>query len=82
MNEDHESPSRVQHPLQVLQEIEQLAEIEMGSDRASSLDLPSPSARLLAEYVNAISELMAQGRDLDALSDVYTFDEGHAGGCG
>ncbi|GCB53354.1 hypothetical protein SNL152K_10711 [Streptomyces sp. NL15-2K] len=42
----------------------------------------TPWAALLAEYVDALTELVAQGKAFDSTPEEYVFDQGHAGGCG
>ncbi|GLW48094.1 hypothetical protein Stsp02_37560 [Streptomyces sp. NBRC 14336] len=77
MYDNHAATERVRHPLAVLTEIEQRAVVEAEPPQEAT----TPSARLLTEYVQALGELVA-GRSTPEEAEVYTFDEGHAGGCG
>ncbi|AZM56524.1 hypothetical protein DMA15_31365 [Streptomyces sp. WAC 01529] len=79
MSEDQEHPTSVQHPLELLEEIESRG--ERGTE-ALLVDSPTPWARLLAEYADALNELVAQGYRFENAPEVQGFDEGHAGGCG
>ncbi|MFG2132167.1 DUF6269 family protein [Streptomyces sp. NPDC048751] len=79
MREDQNAPVQVQHPLEFLEYIENQA----AREREELLrDSPRPWAELLAEYVDALSELIAQGHKFNSPPEMYTLDEGHAGGCG
>ncbi|MGC9376758.1 DUF6269 family protein [Streptomyces sp. MH13] len=81
MRDDHGTAAGVQDPLQFLNEIEQRAAVWAGVGLEPPQDGPVPRALLLAEYVNALTELMAR-RAVEPPAEMYTFDEGHAGGCG
>jgi hypothetical protein len=79
MREDQNSAAEVQHPLEFLQKLEKQALREQEEMlRGSS----TPWAALLAEYVDALTELVAQGNTFNSTPEEYVFDEGHAGGCG
>ncbi|MFE9701905.1 DUF6269 family protein [Streptomyces sp. NPDC005930] len=79
MYDDHSAPGQVQHPLTYLTEIERRSALAAAALEESR----EPSVRLLTEYVQALGELVAQRDDFaDLPPEAYTFDEGHAGGCG
>ncbi|GAB1327040.1 DUF6269 family protein [Streptomyces sp. NPDC093260] len=77
MYDDHAATGQVRHPLALLTEIEQRAVVEA----VPSEERTTPSVRLLTEYVQALGELVAQRGTLEE-PEAYSFDEGHAGGCG
>lgn len=71
--------SRVQHPLEVLTEIEQQGTVDQ---ELVLRDSSTPWSELLADYVDALNALAAQGPHAEAGIPRYGLDEGHAGGCG
>ncbi|MBT2895119.1 DUF6269 family protein [Streptomyces sp. McG3] len=79
MREGPNSPVQVQHPLEVLEDIE-----EEASRNTEGLlyAAPAPWAQLLAQYVDSLNELVAQGHEFNRPAEIHTLDEGHAGGCG
>lgn len=79
MFDEKNSPALVQHPLEVLAEIESSAALDQ---ELLLRDAGTPWADLLAEYVDALNELAAQGIEETGHIAAYGLDEGHAGGCG
>ncbi|MEU6484901.1 DUF6269 family protein [Streptomyces sp. NPDC046887] len=79
MSEDRGHATPIQHPLEFLEEVESRGQRET---QARLLDNPTPWASLLAEYADALNELVAQGYRFDNAPEMQSFDEGHAGGCG
>ncbi|MGW0330981.1 DUF6269 family protein [Streptomyces sp. NPDC003011] len=79
MYEDHKAQARVQHPLEVLATIEMQAANDLELRLQQS---PTPWAELLAGYVQALNELVARGDEFREPQEMYTLDDGHAGGCG
>jgi hypothetical protein len=77
--EKEENPASVQSPLQFLEELEKRASMEQ---EALLRDSAVSWAQLLAEYADALNELVAQGYRFDFPPEAQSFDEGHAGGCG
>lgn len=78
MHDDHATPADSQHPLTVLTEIEQRGVVETQA----LVESCEPSVRLLTEYLHALGELISVQGDFEQPAEMYTFDEGHAGGCG
>ncbi|MFJ9890468.1 DUF6269 family protein [Streptomyces sp. NPDC091287] len=79
MREGPNSPVQVQHPLEVLEDIE----VEASRSTEGLLSAtPAPWAELLAQYVDSLNELVAQGQEFNRPAEIYSLDEGHAGGCG
>ncbi|MDJ0382263.1 DUF6269 family protein [Streptomyces sp. G-G2] len=79
MDRNENSLSEAQNVLDVLTDIEQ------RGTRVQELQLrgeATPWAALLAEYVDALTSLVAQSHEFRAPTETYSFDEGHAGGCG
>lgn len=70
---------KVEHPLDVLTEIERSAALDQD---LLLQDGGTPWAELLADYVDALSELAAPGTAENGYIATYGLDEGHAGGCG
>ncbi|MCX5203681.1 hypothetical protein OG897_19765 [Streptomyces sp. NBC_00237] len=79
MFDNQSDPAQVQHPLEVLADIE-----HRGSQDQEMLlrDSGTPWAELLAEYVDALNELASPGTGSSGFIATYGLDEGHAGGCG
>ncbi|MFJ4283500.1 DUF6269 family protein [Streptomyces massasporeus] len=72
-------PSRVQHPLEVLTQIENT----VAMDQELLLrDAGTPWADLLADFVDTLNELAVRGTEESGFISTYGLDEGHAGGCG
>ncbi|MCY0920154.1 MULTISPECIES: DUF6269 family protein [unclassified Streptomyces] len=71
--------SRVQHPLEILTEIERGAAVDQ---EILLRDGATPWAELLADYVDALNELATRGTADNGYIATYGLDEGHAGGCG
>ncbi|GAA2711331.1 MULTISPECIES: DUF6269 family protein [Streptomyces] len=78
MNNSQNAPAQVQHPLEFLKEIEQQASL---TQETLLRDNAAPWAELLAQYVDALTELAAQGK-FDNPREYYGLDDSHAGGCG
>ncbi|WP_330330511.1 hypothetical protein OHS33_12725 [Streptomyces sp. NBC_00536] len=79
MNMNENTPGEAQDVLEIL------AEIEQQGARAQEFELrdsSAPWAALLAEYVDALTSLVAQSHEFHAPAVIYSLDEGHAGGCG
>ena len=72
-------PSRVQHPLEVLAEIEQHGTVDQ---ELLLRDSSTQWGEVLADYVDALNALAAQGPHAEAGIPRFGLDEGHAGGCG
>ncbi|MET9607006.1 DUF6269 family protein [Streptomyces sp. NPDC006512] len=70
---------QVQHPLDILTDIENSAAIDQ---ELLLRDSGTPWADLLADYVDALNELAARGTAENGYIATYGLDEGHAGGCG
>ncbi|MBW5485266.1 DUF6269 family protein [Streptomyces bambusae] len=70
---------QVQHPLDVLTEIENKAAMDQ---ELLLRDSGTPWADLLADYVDALNDLAVQGTAENGYIATYGLDEGHAGGCG
>ncbi|MFD0025659.1 DUF6269 family protein [Streptomyces sp. NPDC058382] len=68
---------RVQHPLEVLTELEQQENL---SQELLLRDSSTPWPELMADYLDALSVLATQGHPTGTA--IYGLDEGHAGGCG
>lgn len=79
MFDSQPGPSQVQHPLEVLAEIERQGAVDQ---ELLLRDSGTPWAELLAEYVDALNELATQGTESNGFIATYGLDEGHAGGCG
>ncbi|RSS54697.1 DUF6269 family protein [Streptomyces sp. WAC06614] len=71
--------TQVQHPLDVLTEIENKAAMDQ---ELLLRDGGTPWAELLADYVDALNELAVPGTAENGYLATYGLDEGHAGGCG
>jgi hypothetical protein len=72
-------PSRVQHPLEVLAEIEQQGTVDQ---ELLLRDGSTHWGEVLADYVDALNALAAHESHAKAGIPRYGLDEGHAGGCG
>ncbi|MFE0100179.1 DUF6269 family protein [Streptomyces sp. NPDC059009] len=72
-------PAQVQHPLEVLTEIERSAAMDQ---ELLLRDGGTPWSDLLAEYVDALNALATDGTVENGFIATYGLDEGHAGGCG
>lgn len=70
-------PSRVQHPLEVLAEIEQQGTVDQ---ELLLRDGSTQWGEVLADYVDALNALAAHEPHADAGIPRYGLDEGHAGG--
>ncbi|MFJ3928192.1 DUF6269 family protein [Streptomyces sp. NPDC090022] len=70
---------QVQHPLDVLTEIERGAAMDQ---ELLLRDGATPWAEILADYVDALNELATRGTAENGYIATYGLDEGHAGGCG
>ncbi|MFI7291511.1 DUF6269 family protein [Streptomyces anulatus] len=79
MRDDQNSPAQVVHPLEFLEEIEEKLSKEQEDTLPASI---TPWAVLLADYIDALSEIIALGQDDDSPAPLYALDQGHAGGCG
>ncbi|MFI5772291.1 DUF6269 family protein [Streptomyces sp. NPDC051658] len=79
MYDNQPGPSQVQHPLEILAEIERQ---EAVGQELLVRDSGAPWAELLAEYVDALNELATPGTASTGFIAAYGLDEGHAGGCG
>ncbi|OCC07773.1 DUF6269 family protein [Streptomyces sp. PTY087I2] len=79
MREDQNSPAQAVHPLEFLEEIEEKLSKEQEDMLPASI---TPWAVLLADYIDALSEIIARGQDYDSPAPLYALDQGHAGGCG
>ncbi|MFD6872732.1 MULTISPECIES: DUF6269 family protein [unclassified Streptomyces] len=80
MNMDENTLGEARDVLDVLTEIEQQGTLAQELQLRESA---APWAALLAEYVDALTALVAQNPQFQAPAEMtYTFDEGHAGGCG
>ncbi|MFE9635270.1 DUF6269 family protein [Streptomyces sp. NPDC006463] len=69
----------VQHPLEILTEIERSAAVDQ---ELLLRDSGTPWAEILADYVDALNELATRGTADNGYIATYGLDEGHAGGCG
>jgi hypothetical protein len=79
MFDEKNPPSRVQHPLEFLTEIEKTAAMDQ---ELLLRDAGTPWADLLAAYVDTLNELAGRGTEENGYIATYGLDEGHAGGCG
>ncbi|MEU9305154.1 DUF6269 family protein [Streptomyces sp. NPDC048269] len=70
---------QVQHPLEILTEIERSAAVDQ---ELLLRDSGTPWSEVLADYVDALNELAAKSTANDGYIATYGLDEGHAGGCG